>query len=72
MFITAAERRGVLRLLNVSEAARHLAIPVQDLHYWIRAGRVTRPPVRIGKRWYYRLEELPRLAEQVGSAGHRR
>lgn len=64
IFITAAERRSVFRLLNVSEAARHLGIPVQDLYYGIRVGRIRRPSVRLGKRWYYQAEDLPILAEQ--------
>jgi predicted site-specific integrase-resolvase len=72
MFITATVRRGVLRLLNVSEAARHLGIPIQHLHDGIRAGRVTRPQMRIGKRWYYHAEELPDVAKQIGKSGHRR
>jgi hypothetical protein len=67
MFITATVRRTVLRLLNVSEAARHLEIPIQHLHDEIRAGRVARPQVQIGKRWYYHAEDLPTLAEQFAN-----
>ena len=72
IIISAAERRTVLRMFNVSEAARRLGIPVQDLQYVIRAGRISRSSVRIEKRWYYHAEDLPSLAGQVGSAGHRR
>ena len=64
MLVTARERRTVLRLLNVSETARHLEIPIQHLHYRIRAGLVVRPEVRIGKRLYYTANDLPALAEQ--------
>ncbi|MHB0960088.1 MAG: helix-turn-helix domain-containing protein [Pirellulaceae bacterium] len=67
MIVSTKERCSVLRLLNVSEAARHLEIPIQHLHYWIRAGRVARPQVQIGKRWYYHAEDLPTLAKQFAN-----
>ena len=63
MVITTKERRAVLGLLNVSEMARQLEIPIQRMHYGIRAGVVARPEVRLGKRWYYRESDLTDLAK---------
>ena len=67
MVITTKERRTVLGLLNVSETARHLEIPIQQMHYGIRAGAIARPEVRLGKRWYYREADLTGLAKHYAT-----
>ena len=63
MIITERERRNVLGLLNVSETARRLEIPAQEVFYQIRAGRLPSPKTQLGKRLYYHADDLPRLAE---------
>lgn len=64
MILTANERRDVLHLLNVSETARQLGVGVQQLHRDIRAGRARSPQVRVGRRLYYRSEDLEDLSRQ--------
>ena len=64
MNITAEERRSVLRLLNVSEAARQLGVPVQRMHRSIRTGQLPVPPVKLGRRLYYTQDALKALAKQ--------
>ena len=46
MIVTANERRNVLNLFNISEAARHLGVDIQRLRRDIRAGCVRSPQVR--------------------------
>ena len=62
MIVTSDERRNVLKLFNVSEAARHLGIAVQKIHRHIRAGRLPEPHLRIGKRSYYTSVDLNDLS----------
>ena len=64
MIVTAEERRNVLSLFNVSEAARQLGIAVQQMHRHIRAGRLPSPQVRVGKRLYFTGGDLNKLTEQ--------
>ena len=64
MIATAAERRNVLRLFNVSEAARRLGVGVQQLHRDIRAGRVQKPQARVGRRLYFTADDLSDLFTQ--------
>lgn len=65
MVVTADERREVLELFNVSEAARRLRVPVQLVHRDIRAGRLPSPQVRLGRRLYYRSEDLEELSKKI-------
>ena len=46
MVITVEERRNTLKLFNVSEAARKLGIPVQEMHRRLKAGQLPMPEVR--------------------------
>lgn len=62
MKLTAHERRTVLKLYNVSEAARQLGIGIQRLHKDERAGRVPSPQVRLGRRAYFTEDDLKELA----------
>jgi predicted site-specific integrase-resolvase len=64
MIVTAHERQNVLNLFNVSEAARQLGVDVQRLHRDIRAGRVRSPQLLVGRRLYYRSEDLSDLSTQ--------
>ena len=64
MNVTAPERRSVLKLFNVSEAARELGIPVRKMHWDITAGRLPSPQIRLGKRLYFTAVDLEILAEQ--------
>lgn len=64
MFVTAAERRNILKLFNVSEAARQLGVDIHQLHRDIKAGRVQSPQVRIARRLYFTADDLPQLATQ--------
>ena len=61
MIITARERQTVLKLFNVSEAARQLGVDVQRLHRDIRAKRVDSPQVCLGKRLYFTKDDLGSL-----------
>jgi len=65
MIVTAAERRNVLNLFNVSEAARHLGVDVQRLHRDIKAGRVRSPQVRLGRRSYFTGNDVSDLSTQM-------
>ena len=67
MILTAEDRRNIVKLLNVSEAARSLGVPVQHLHSAIRGGRVPKPEIRLGKILYYHSDDLPKLAERYGA-----
>jgi hypothetical protein len=58
MIVTADEGRNTLKLLNISEAARHLGVDVFRLHRDIRAGRVPSPTVRLGRRMYFEKDDL--------------
>ena len=62
MKVTAQERRTVLKLLNVSEAARQLGVGVQRLHRDARSGRVRSPEVCIGRRLYYSHDDMKKLS----------
>ena len=64
MVITADERRSVLGLFNVSEAARELDVPVRKMHWDITAGHLPAPRVRLGKRLYFTADDLETLAQQ--------
>ncbi len=58
MIVTANERRNVLKLFNVSEAARQLGVDVQQMYRDIRAGRAPSPEVKVGKRLYFTGQDL--------------
>ena len=62
MRVTAHERRSVLKLFNVSEAARRLGVGIQRLHRDVRAGRVPSPRVRLGWRLYFTPDDLCELS----------
>ena len=62
MVVTADERRQVLNLFNVSEAARLMGMDVFHLHRDIRAGRAPSPTVRLGRRLYFGMDDLNHLA----------
>ena len=64
MNVTAPERRSVLKLFNVSEAARQLGIPVRKMHWDITAGRLPSPTVPLGKRFYFTAGDLELLEKQ--------
>tara|TARA_R100001143_G_C3351683_1_gene129903 strand:+ start:160 stop:375 length:216 start_codon:yes stop_codon:yes gene_type:complete len=68
---SAAERREVFGLFNVSEAARQLGVGIQRLHRDIRAGRVQSPKVRVGRRFYFARNDLTNLSTlyKKGQAG---
>ncbi|MEZ6142576.1 MAG: hypothetical protein R3B84_18605 [Zavarzinella sp.] len=64
MVVTADERRNVLNLFNVSEAARLIGMDVFRLHRDIRAGRVPSPKVRLRRRLYFGIDDLSHLRER--------
>jgi DNA-binding transcriptional MerR regulator len=64
MNVTAPERRNILKLFNVSEAARQLGIPVRKMHWEISAGRLPAPTVPLGKRYYFTAGDLKLLEQQ--------
>jgi hypothetical protein len=61
MIVSASERRNVLKLLNVSEAARQLGVDVFRLHRDIRAKKLSAPKIRLGKRLYFGPSDLEGL-----------
>lgn len=61
MIVSATERRNVLKLLNVSETARQLGVDVFRLHRDIRAEKVSRPKIRLGRRRYFGTNDLEML-----------
>jgi len=71
MRASAAERREVFGLFNVSEVARQLGVGIQRLHRDIRAGRVQSPQVRLGRRLYFSQDDLRDLSMQY-MKGHAR
>ena len=64
MRASAAERRDVFGLFNVSEAARQLGVGIQQLHRDIKAGRVQSPTVRVGRRTYFTSDDVSDLSTQ--------
>jgi len=64
MNVTAQQRRTVLRLFNISEAARQLGLPVQDMFSRIRSGQVPTPQIPLGRRLYFSAEDLQFLRQQ--------
>ena len=71
MIVTADERRNVLNLFNVSEAARQLGVGIQQLHRDIRAGRVRSPQVRVGRRLYFTQGDLSDLSTHYKEGQYR-
>jgi hypothetical protein len=71
MVVTADERRNVLNLLNVSEAARLIGMDVFRLHRDIRAGRVPSPQIRLGRRLYFGNDDLNHLRTHYGKGKDR-
>ncbi len=64
MWLTAEQRRKMLNLFNVSEAARSIGISIGNLHYHIRTGRLPQPQVRFGNRLYFTSDDLKILEEK--------
>ena len=64
MNVTAQQRRTVLRLFNISEAARQLGWPVQDMFSRIRSGQVPTPQIPLGRRLYFSADDLQFLRQQ--------
>ena len=61
MIVSATERRNVLQLFNISEAARKLGVDVFRLHRDIREGSVMAPKIRLGRRPYFGPDDLEML-----------
>lgn len=70
MNITADERRNVLGLFNIAEAARRLGIPVRKMRWEIASGRLPSPTVALGKRRYFTADDLQLLERCVQRTGH--
>jgi hypothetical protein len=64
MNVTANQRRTVLKLFNVSEAARQLGLPVDVMYGRIRAGKLPPPQIRLARRCYFTAEDLQRLGKE--------
>lgn len=71
MNVTADQRRTVLRLFNISEAARQLGWPVQDTFRRIRTGQLPSPQIPLGKRFYFSADDLQLLRQQGPEKSHR-
>ena len=64
MNVTAEVRRTVLKLFNVSEAARRIGVPVPEMHRSVYAGRMPVPRVKLGRRHYYTQDDLDVLTRR--------
>ena len=64
MWLTAEQRQAMLKLFNVAEAARKIGVPVDDLYYQLRIGRLPKPQVQCGIRTYYTADDLQMLEEK--------
>jgi DNA-binding transcriptional MerR regulator len=58
MNVTQHQRTAVLKLFNISEAARHLGMPVQHMHRRIQSGQLPAPQIQLGRRFYYSADDL--------------
>ena len=67
MEVTASDRRTIFKLLNVSEAARSLDVPIRQMHCDIKAGWIPKPEIRLGRRLYYHADDLPNIAERYAA-----
>jgi hypothetical protein len=63
MNVTQQQRRNILKLFNISEAARHLGWPVQEMFQRIRSGQLPAPQIQLGKRFYFSAENLRLLGK---------
>ena len=61
MIVSANERRQILKLYNVTEAARLLRLDAQLMHRLIRNGRMAGPTLMVGRRRYYSADDLKEL-----------
>lgn len=61
MIITADDRRQILGLYNISEAARFIGVDVGLMHREVRKGNLPAPEFCIGKRCYYTDHDLKKL-----------
>lgn len=61
MNVSPEDRRQLLKLYNVSEAARILGIRVRMMHSAIRAGRLPVPSLCLGKRRYFTRDDMDGL-----------
>ena len=66
MIVSAKERREVLRLFNVSEAARLIGVDIHQLHRDVKTEVVRRPTVKIKRRMYYQEKDLTNLSNHYG------
>lgn len=64
MNVTAEVRRTVLRLFNVSEAARQIGVPVPEMYRSVYAGRVPMPHVKLGRRYYFTQDDIEDLTRR--------
>ena len=64
MNVTADQRRSILKLFNISEAARSLGWPVQDTFRRIRTGQLPPPQIPLGRRLYFSAEDLQLLRQK--------
>jgi hypothetical protein len=64
MNVTADQRRCVLKLFNISEAARQLGWPVQDTFRRIRSGQLPSPQISLGRRFYFSADDLQVLRQK--------
>lgn len=62
MNVTAPQRRNLLKLFNVAEAARELGMSDQRIYRDIRAAYIQPPEVQLGKRSYFRQSTIDNLS----------
>ena len=67
MIVSAKERRQILKLFNVSEAARLVGMSVNLMHREVRKGNIPAPQVQVGKRFYYTCHDLDELINKYAA-----
>ena len=67
MNVTVDERLNILNLFNVSEAAREVGLAVDQMHGFVKSGKLPKPTVKIGKRRYYKTEDVLIIKDNVMS-----
>jgi DNA-binding transcriptional MerR regulator len=64
MNVTAEVRCTVLKLFNVSEAARQIGVPVSEMFRWIYSGFLPSPGFRLGRRYYFTQADIDVLTRR--------
>ena len=65
MQLSKLERQEIFNLYNAAETARLIGMQVSDFHNEMRRGFLPMPTVKVGKRLYFRIADVERIAEHL-------